>query len=280
LKDTRAAAERQLHEQRAAAAREVSETHEALERTLKQTHDQTTGQREAHARLERAISDARAEIAREQEARAGVERALDEAKSEAVRERDARLALERERHERAAQEGDVAETHAALERERARANSLECERVALVAEIDSLREELRVAEASLAVRPPEPQPMAPQTPAPAPAPVPAPAATLPLAAPVAIEATPAAAVVTLQIDGHDAALVELSAEGAQVIAPRMLKPNQTVRLRLARGHQNAACKGKVVWAQLEPPSRNQSVQYRAGLQFMGADGATLAPFLR
>lgn len=99
--------------------------------------------------------------------------------------------------------------------------------------------------------------------------------------PAAVDATTAApALVTLQIDGHDAVLVELSAEGAQVVAARMLKPNQTVRLRLARGHQHAACKGKVVWAQLEPPSRNQSVQYRAGLQFMGADEAALGPFLR
>ena len=81
------------------------------------------------------------------------------------------------------------------------------------------------------------------------------------------------------IDGGAAALVDLSTTGAQVISPTPLKPNRVVKLQLPSDTAPFACKGKIVWARLEPPTAGGPLRYRAGVYFMGVDVAAVVGFL-
>ena len=85
--------------------------------------------------------------------------------------------------------------------------------------------------------------------------------------------------IEVQIDGGAATLVDLSLTGAQVIAPMALKPNRMVRVLLPFEESVIACKGKIVWARLEPPAPGAAVRYRAGVFFSSADEAGLEGFL-
>ena len=85
--------------------------------------------------------------------------------------------------------------------------------------------------------------------------------------------------VPVLIDGGAAALVDLSTTGAQVISPTPLKPNRVVKLQLPSDTTPIACRGKIVWARLEPPSSGGPLRYRAGVYFMGADVPAVAGFL-
>ena len=80
------------------------------------------------------------------------------------------------------------------------------------------------------------------------------------------------------VDGNAATLVDLSTVGAQVVSPTMLKPNQRVRMalhrrRTARVRFNAA----VAWASFEIPPKS-GPRYRAGIEFVDADGAAVDAF--
>jgi hypothetical protein len=39
------------------------------------------------------------------------------------------------------------------------------------------------------------------------------------------------------------------------------------------------CRAKVVWAQLEPPSRHTAIRYRAGLNFTNIDESSIQRFV-
>ena len=71
----------------------------------------------------------------------------------------------------------------------------------------------------------------------------------------------------IQIDGSATQLVDLSTTGAQVISPTALKPNRMVKVALPMGDGAVSCRGKIVWARLEPPSAGRSLCYRAGVLF-------------
>ena len=83
----------------------------------------------------------------------------------------------------------------------------------------------------------------------------------------------------MQIDGGAATLVDLSLTGAQVIAAMALKPNRVVKVLLPFEENGISCKGKIVWARLEPPSRGGSVRYRAGVLFTNVDEVAIEAFL-
>lgn len=70
--------------------------------------------------------------------------------------------------------------------------------------------------------------------------------------------------VEVAIDGNPAALVDLSAVGAQVVSPTVLKPNQRVRVMMDNGR--VKCAGAVAWAAFEMP-KGLPTRYRAGIDW-------------
>lgn len=76
--------------------------------------------------------------------------------------------------------------------------------------------------------------------------------------------------VEVLVDGNAAALVDLSAVGAQVLSPKMLKPNQRIRLTLPEGKTAIRCTGSIAWASFEMP-KGQTPRYRAGIELSGTD---------
>jgi hypothetical protein len=76
--------------------------------------------------------------------------------------------------------------------------------------------------------------------------------------------------VEVLVDGNAALLIDLSAVGAQVLSPRMLKPNQRIRLTLPEGKTAIRCTGSIAWASFEMP-KGQTPRYRAGIEFSGTD---------
>ncbi|MDE3156892.1 MAG: PilZ domain-containing protein, partial [Acidobacteriota bacterium] len=211
----------------------------------------------------------------------------------------------------------LAAAHAALEKQRARADALEAERDILVSQLESIRTEMEAVRQAArpekdaphdevphtGAQPHEPAHVAPTlthatgtVAAPAQAieeprarVVDPPAITLsslPADLPVVFPGPERRASrqafaddVIVQIDGSDAVLVDLSVDGAQVISPKPLKPNQSVRLRLANDAGVVSCKGKIVWAQLEPSSSKRPFHYRAGMKFVSADEAAVTAFM-
>ena len=59
--------------------------------------------------------------------------------------------------------------------------------------------------------------------------------------------------VEVLVDGNSAALVDLSAVGAQVLCPTVLRPNQRVRLTFNDAKGAVRCHGSIAWASLELP---------------------------
>jgi PilZ domain len=85
--------------------------------------------------------------------------------------------------------------------------------------------------------------------------------------------------VQVQIDGAPAILVDLSANGAQILSPTALKPNRIVKLLLPLDRNPILCKGKIVWARLEPPSPGKPLKYRGGIFFTAVDESGVEAFL-
>ena len=82
---------------------------------------------------------------------------------------------------------------------------------------------------------------------------------------------------SMLLDGNAARLVDLSEVGAQVISPTVLKPNQRVRAVLTDDHGALRFNAAVAWASFEiPPKRGP--QYRAGVNFVDADGNAVGAF--
>jgi len=72
--------------------------------------------------------------------------------------------------------------------------------------------------------------------------------------------------VDVAVDGNPAILVDLSAVGAQVISPTILKPNQRVRVVLGDAKSPVKCAGAVAWAAFEMP-KGMPTRYRAGIDW-------------
>ena len=80
--------------------------------------------------------------------------------------------------------------------------------------------------------------------------------------------------IDVRVDGHRAALVDVSTIGAQVISTVALKPNQRVRLVLADTQDTVRCTAVVTWAALEILPQS-GPRYRAGLEFLDANTAAV-----
>jgi hypothetical protein len=85
--------------------------------------------------------------------------------------------------------------------------------------------------------------------------------------------------VDIQIDGTPSKLIDLSTTGAQVLCPAAMKPNRMVKLTLPLGDKTVSCKGKVMWARLEP-SKGGQLWYRAGMSFTTVDEKGVEAFLK
>ena len=83
----------------------------------------------------------------------------------------------------------------------------------------------------------------------------------------------------IQIDGSSTQLVDLSTTGAQVISPTALKPNRMVKVSLPFEEGAVSCRGKIVWARLEPHASNGTFCYRAGVLFTSVDEAAVQAFI-
>jgi hypothetical protein len=229
----------------------------------------------------------------------------------AVRDRDA-LAIERAEIERALRETEVCLDTATHDRDAAKA-ALEDARKTAKADLDAARDAARAAIAETEKQRDEAVQLASQAAAEAAAQAAARAAAEAAAHATARAAAEAAAqaaaqsaaapesstngplypnqparrasryalpdLVQVEVDGGPAVLVDLSATGAQLLSPTALKPNRPVKLTLPVNGNPVLCKGKVVWARLEPASKSRPLAYRAGVCFTTADEAAVEAFL-
>ena len=76
------------------------------------------------------------------------------------------------------------------------------------------------------------------------------------------------------IDGNPATLIDLSREGAQVVSPTVLKPNQRIRLTLGDERGTWRVKAVIAWANFEIPPR-----YRAGLEFHDVNASVIDAYM-
>lgn len=81
------------------------------------------------------------------------------------------------------------------------------------------------------------------------------------------------------IDGNRVSLVDLSLAGAQVVSATVLRPNQRVRVSLADHQGTLRVNGSVAWAAFEIPAKI-GPQYRAGIEFLGADEEALDAYCK
>ena len=86
--------------------------------------------------------------------------------------------------------------------------------------------------------------------------------------------------VEIAVDGNAAALVDLSAVGAQVVSPTVLKPNQRVRITMGDGKTSVKCAGAIAWAAFEMP-KGMPTRYRAGIGWsIGPESPHVEKFAR
>ena len=86
-----------------------------------------------------------------------------------------------------------------------------------------------------------------------------------------------AAQVEIVVDGNTATLVDLSRLGAQVVTDNSLNPSQRVRMLLSDQVGVVRLNASVAWAHFEIlPGKGP--QYRAGLDFVDADGQAVDGF--
>ena len=84
--------------------------------------------------------------------------------------------------------------------------------------------------------------------------------------------------VEIQLDGNPAAVVDLSTVGAQVLSSTILRPNQKVRVSVPNDDVVMRFKGAVAWAKFELPKPTDAPVYRAGVEFLDADGQAIDEF--
>ena len=80
------------------------------------------------------------------------------------------------------------------------------------------------------------------------------------------------------VDGAHSTLVDLSMLGAQVLSPRAMRPNGSVRLQLPNETGALSCEGRVVWVLVEQGEDRQHALYRAGVQFTRVDAPELEAY--
>jgi hypothetical protein len=82
---------------------------------------------------------------------------------------------------------------------------------------------------------------------------------------------------TAVVEGANAALVDLSVIGAQLVSPAKLSPNQRVRVVLKDESGSVEFNATVAWTSFEIQP-NSGPRYRAGLEFVDADAAAVEAY--
>ena len=82
----------------------------------------------------------------------------------------------------------------------------------------------------------------------------------------------------MQIDGDAAVLIDISLIGAQVLSSASLRPNQRVRIALPQDDGPIRFRASVAWAKFELPKTGGAPRYRAGLEFVDADEASITRY--
>jgi hypothetical protein len=80
------------------------------------------------------------------------------------------------------------------------------------------------------------------------------------------------------VDGAAVDLIDLSATGAQVLAPVVLPPGERVQVLLSRETHAIRCEAGIVWGGFEIVGPGQAPWYRAGMNFRGADREAVERF--
>jgi hypothetical protein len=83
--------------------------------------------------------------------------------------------------------------------------------------------------------------------------------------------------VEVMVDGSAAIVIDLSKVGVQVLSPKMLKPNQRVRLAFTDTKGSVRAQGSIAWASFEMP-KGQPTRYRAGIDFTATDPEAISGF--
>ena len=84
--------------------------------------------------------------------------------------------------------------------------------------------------------------------------------------------------VEIQLDGNPANVVDLSTVGAQVVSSTILRPNQKVRVSIPNEEFVMRFRGAVAWAKFELAPAGNPPHYRAGVEFVDADGQAVDAF--
>jgi CheY-like chemotaxis protein len=84
--------------------------------------------------------------------------------------------------------------------------------------------------------------------------------------------------IEIMVDGNNAALIDLSTVGAQVLSPVWLRPNTRVRITLNEEDDSMRVNGVVAWARFEIPGGTGEPRYRCGIEFTDADTKPLERF--
>jgi len=84
--------------------------------------------------------------------------------------------------------------------------------------------------------------------------------------------------VQIQVDGNPVAVVDMSAVGAQVLSPTILRPNQRVRVSVTTDNFVMRFRATVAWAKFELSSGAEPQRYRAGLEFTDADRTAMEEY--
>lgn len=77
--------------------------------------------------------------------------------------------------------------------------------------------------------------------------------------------------IDVMVDGNNAALVDLSTVGAQVLSAVWLRPNTRVRVILTESGDALRVNGSVAWARFEIPGGTGEPRYRCGIEFVEAE---------
>ena len=80
----------------------------------------------------------------------------------------------------------------------------------------------------------------------------------------------------LALDGTAVDVVDLSVTGAQVLAPLLLVPGQTVQVMFRDQRRAMQCTAAIVWGAVEDANEARGITYRAGLDFRDGDRDFLA----
>jgi hypothetical protein len=80
------------------------------------------------------------------------------------------------------------------------------------------------------------------------------------------------------VDGRDAAIVDLSINGAQISSSVQLKPKQRVEVKFSDAKGEVSCAADVAWASFEIPP-NSGPRYRAGVAFVAPEAPALDAFI-